>query len=124
MEGMSMGPPVPAGSHNTQYFRDGILTNDTTSNRIAWLDRKGNLVKSVTVPEYAPDNLIMNNIPLDHARQSFARGMCITDGGLVIGGSSPSTVSVYDLDHEKNIKSINLTMDVRNSIHGLEIWPY
>jgi len=123
-EGLSMGPPVPAGSHNTQHYRSGILTNDTASNRIAWLDLEGSLLKSVTVPEFDPDKLLMNNIPLDHARQSFARGMCITDSGLLIGGSSPSTVSVYDLDHEKTIKSINLTMDIRNSIHGLEIWPY
>ena len=43
---------------------------------------------------------------------------------LVAGGSSPSTVSVYDLPRNERALSVNLTMDVRNAIHGLEVWPY
>jgi hypothetical protein len=43
---------------------------------------------------------------------------------VVAGGSSPSTVSVYDLAANQRVLSVNLSMDVRNAIHGLEIWPY
>jgi glutamine cyclotransferase len=66
----------------------------------------------------------MTNVPKDHARQAFGRGLCMTKEGLAIGGSSPSTITAYDLESGKIIKSLNLTMDVRNSIHGLEIWPF
>lgn len=121
---ISMGPRVPLQTHNTRYYRGGILTNDTASNRIAWLDAGGRLKKSVPVPVYDVDRLLMTDVPEDHARQSFARGLSITEDGLVIGGSSPSTVSVYDLEGEQLLKSVNLTMDIRNTIHGLEIWPY
>jgi hypothetical protein len=43
---------------------------------------------------------------------------------LVAGGSSPSTVSVYDLSANTRVLAVNLTLDVRNAIHGLEVWPY
>ena len=40
------------------------------------------------------------------------------------GGSSPSTVTLYDLAQNERVLSVNLTMDVRNAIHGLEVWPF
>jgi hypothetical protein len=43
---------------------------------------------------------------------------------VVAGGSSPSTISVYDLAANVPVLSVALTMDVRNAIHGLEVWPY
>jgi hypothetical protein len=43
---------------------------------------------------------------------------------LVAGGSSPSTVTLYDLAANETVLSVNLSMDVRNAIHGLEVWPY
>jgi hypothetical protein len=48
----------------------------------------------------------------------------VLQGSVVAGGSSPSTVSVYDLAANERLLSVNLTMDVRNAIHGLEVWPY
>ena len=48
----------------------------------------------------------------------------VTPNGVSAGGSSPSTVSVYDLAANQRVMSVNLSMDVRNAIHGLEIWPY
>ena len=42
---------------------------------------------------------------------------------LIADGSSPSTISVYDLYSNKMVISVNLSMDARNAIHGLEVWP-
>jgi hypothetical protein len=28
------------------------------------------------------------------------------------------------MDSEETVASVNLTMDIRNAIHGLEVWPY
>jgi hypothetical protein len=42
----------------------------------------------------------------------------------VAGGSSPSTVTVYDLARNERLLSVNLTRDLRSAIQGLEVWPY
>ncbi|MGI9263906.1 MAG: hypothetical protein ACR2QU_03185, partial [Gammaproteobacteria bacterium] len=58
------------------------------------------------------------------ARQGFGRGLCLVDDEVIAAGSSPSTVTLHDLSSMKTTLSINLTLDVRNAIHGLEVWPY
>ena len=58
------------------------------------------------------------------ARQGFGRGLCPLSDRFIAGGSSPSTISVYDLYSSKMVVSVNLSMDIRNAIHGLEIWPH
>ncbi len=42
----------------------------------------------------------------------------------VDGGFSPSTISLYDLEINQKVGSVNLSMDIRNAIHGLECWPF
>jgi hypothetical protein len=58
------------------------------------------------------------------ARQAFGRGLCPVDGRFVAGGSSPSTISLYDLETNMIVTTVNLSMDIRNAMHGLEVWPY
>jgi hypothetical protein len=48
--------------------------------------------------------------------------LAILGEGLIAGGSSRATVSVYDTSEV--VRTINLTMDVRNTIHSLEVWPF
>jgi hypothetical protein len=48
----------------------------------------------------------------------------MVDDAVIAAGSSPSTVTLHDLESMKTTLSINLTLDVRNAIHGLEVWPY
>jgi hypothetical protein len=43
---------------------------------------------------------------------------------IVAAGSSPSTISLYDMEAGERIAVVNLTMDIRNAIHGLEVWPF
>jgi hypothetical protein len=77
------------------------------------------------VPKY--DTSALSNAGADSsgiARQGFARGLCVLSDSVVGGGSSPSTISIYDLARNERLLSVNLTMDVRNAIHGLEVWPY
>jgi hypothetical protein len=45
--------------------------------------------------------------------------------GLIAGGSSRASVSVYELNDSSALKTVNLlTMDVRNIVHGLEVWAF
>ena len=116
---------IPYLTHNAQPFREGVLLNDTAADRVAYLNRKGQVLGAFSIKHYEAEELLMSRLSEDVARQAFGRGLCIARDGLVIGGSSPATISVYQLGGPPTVlKTINITMDVRNAIHGLEIWPY
>ncbi len=115
---------VPFGTHNTRPFRDGVLFNHTRTDRIAYADRGGRVLRSVPLPTYPPEELLHADMSRDLARPAFGRGLVELGGGLIAGGCSPATVTVYDIDDERVVTSVNITKDVRSAIHGLEIWPY
>jgi hypothetical protein len=60
--------------------------------------------------------------PDDCARKGFGRGLCTFGHNYIIAGSSPSTISVYDVENSKRVQTVNLSKDIRNCIHGLELW--
>jgi hypothetical protein len=121
--GLSLAAPLPPGTHNAQLFEDGVLYNDTDSDRIC-LDRNGSKTQ-VPVPDFKPDEIVnIERFASAVARPRFARGLCALRDGLVAGGSSPSTISVYDMRAGTRVLQQNLSMDVRNAIHGLAVWPY
>jgi hypothetical protein len=115
---------TPFGTHNTQPFRDGVLFNHTKTDRIAYATREGRVLRSARLPTYPAQALEHADLPSDLARPTFGRGLTVLDDGRIVGGSSPATVTVYDIDAERTVRSVNITMDVRNAVHGLEVWPY
>lgn len=115
---------VPRGTHNAQPFRGGIIANHTQRNQIAYISRRGRIERSFPIIAYDNVDLTHSSLPADHARPSFGRGLCIWRGRLVIGGSSPATISAFDFDTGERLTCVNITMDVRNAIHGLEVWPF
>ena len=118
-----MAAELPAGTHNARPFRDGVLFNDSEADRLRYAGRDGREDRAMAVPKYRPREL--NHVGANRiARQGFARGLCVLSSTAVAGGSSPSTVSVYDLAANRALVSVNLSMDVRNAIHGLEVWPF
>ncbi len=114
---------IPKGTHNARPFRGGVLMNDTSGNRLVFQDRNGQMLKTFPIEEYPKEQLQMADLPADHARQGFGRGLAIGEDGMVIAGCSPATLAVYELGASRRVKRINLTMDIRNSIHGLTLWP-
>ena len=77
------------------------------------------------VPAYNEEDLQFNGVDSTQiARQAFGRGLCVVNEQIVAAGSSPSTVSLYDTQKGERIAAVNLTMDIRNAIHGLEVWPF
>lgn len=114
---------LPLGAHNARPYRDGVLFNDTPANLVRYITPDTEC--AFKVPMYADEKL--TNTDLDDsriARQGFGRGLCVMDNGLIAAGSSPSTITFHDIDKQKTINAINLTHDIRNAIHGLEVWPY
>jgi hypothetical protein len=115
---------LPLGTHNARPFRGGILFNNTTEDQVCWVNAE-ETVLAFDVPRYEPAQLQGEGIDdTGLARQGFGRGLCMLSDHVVAGGSSPSTITLYDLETHKRLKSINLSMDVRNAIHGLAIWPF
>ena len=115
---------IPFGTHNARPFRDGVLFNHTKTDRICYGSRRGDLIASVPMPTYPADRLEHADLPEDLARPTFGRGLTVLADGRIVGGSSPATISVYDLDAGAMLTSVNITMDVRNAVHGLEVWPF
>jgi hypothetical protein len=121
--GLSLAAQLPPGSHNAQLFEGGVLYNDTESDRVCH-GRNGSTIQ-VAVPDFRPEEIInIERFASAVARPGFARGLCALHDGLVAGGSSPSTISVYDMRGGQRVLQQNLSMDVRNAIHGLAVWPY
>ena len=115
---------LPAGAHNAQPFRDGLLFNDTENDCVRNVSRDGrNQAFNVVTYDEADIEFAGIDDP-NIARQGFGRGLCSIDDRFVAGGSSPSTISLYDLEANVKVGSVNLTMDIRNAIHGLEVWPF
>jgi hypothetical protein len=115
---------VPFGTHNTRPYGGGVLFNHTRSDRVMFADRAGSVLRSVPLPTYPPEELLHADLSEDLARPAFGRGLVELGDGLIAGGCSPATVTVYDIDAERVVTSVNITKDVRNAIHGLEVWPY
>ena len=123
---LGMSAELPAGTHNARPFRNGVLFNDSEADRLRYAGRgDGAEDRAMAVPRYPLQDLVNAEFDDGHiARQGFARGLAVISDSVVAGGSSPSTVVVYDLPGNRRLLGVNLSMDVRNAIHGLELWPY
>ncbi len=123
---LHMAVELPPGTHNARPFRDGVIFNDTGADALRYCGRgEGAEDRAFRVPVYDPDTL--THCETDEsgiARQGFARGLCLLGETVVAGGSSPSTITAWDLPGNEQLLSVNLTRDLRNAIHGLEVWPY
>lgn len=120
---ISLAAPLPRGTHNAQPYAQGVIYNDTASDRICW--RNGSAVTEIAVPRFEREQIRnVDRFESTVARPGFARGLCILGDGLVAGGSSPSTIAVYDLQRGECVLQRNISMDVRNAIHGMAIWPF
>ena len=113
---------LKSGTHNVQPYQSNIIYNDTFNNKVVLVNKKGKELISLDVINYKENELTHTDIPQNYARQGWGRGLTIFDQEYIIAGSSPATLSVYSLNRKERIKYIQLSKDIRNTIHGLEIW--
>jgi hypothetical protein len=115
---------LPPGTHNARPWQGGILFNDTQSDAVRHVSREGrqSAFQIKTYPEKDIEFAGVDDTKV--ARQGFGRGLCVIDDRLIAAGSSPSTISIYDISTRQVVASVNLSMDIRNAIHGLEVWPF
>jgi len=122
---VSMSASLPGGTHNAQPYRDGVLFNDTEANAVRFAAPQPDQERAFKVPVLPAEKLTGAGRDADGvARPSFGRGLCVVRDGLVAAGSSPSTIALHDLASGETAMSVTLSTDVRNAIHGLEVWPF
>jgi len=115
---------LPVDAHNARPFNNGVFFNDTASDHVRFISRDGGQ-RAFPIRQLDPSEIQFAGIDDSKiARQGFGRGLCVYEDRILVGGSSPSTISLYDLQSGETIGSVNLTTDIRNAIHGLEVWPY
>jgi hypothetical protein len=120
---LSLAAPLPHGTHNAQMLGAGLVYNDTEADRVCYRSRT--VDRDYAVPRYRPGAILHSDrLTSDIARPGFARGLCVVSADLIAAGSSPSTVSLYDLRSERRIAQCTVSMDVRNAVHGLALWPF
>lgn len=117
-----MSAELPPGSHNARPFRDGVLFNDSAAQVLRYSGRNSDAEdRAMAAPVFAPGQLTATDN--DVTAPGLTRGLCVLSDSVVAGGSSPATVSLYDLAANCRLLQVNLSMDARNEIHGLARWP-
>ena len=111
-------------THNPQVKNGKVLFNATRNDHVVVKDIHEGTINAFPVPRYDESELENAGYDAHKARQSFARGLTLWKDRYVVGGSSPATLSVYDVQTGQRLKSIQLSKDVREAIHGLELWPF
>ncbi len=115
---------LPEGVHNARPWREGVLFNDTAADCVRYVRRDGT---EIAFKIHAYDEAEIEFAGVDDsniARQAFGRGLSPVGDRFIAGGSSPSTITLYDIETRQKVGFVNLSMDIRNAIHGLEVWPY
>ena len=106
---------LPLGAHNARPFGEGVLFNDTESDCVRYVRRDG-AQRAFPIRTYDPAEIQFAGVDDSKvARQGFGRGLCVYGDRFAVGGSSPSTISVYDLESGATLGSVALTMDIRNA---------
>jgi hypothetical protein len=122
---VNMSSTLPKGTHNAQPYRNGVLFNDTEANVVRFASPDPDQERVFRVPVLPPEQLTgVGQDTSNIARPSFGRGLCVVKDGLIAAGSSPSTIALHDMNSSATALSVTISTDVRNAIHGLEVWPY
>lgn len=114
---------LPRGAHNARPWRGGILFNDSDSNVVRYVTPERNHV--FAVPRHPQKESGGKKTPANRrAGPSFPRGLCTLGENVFASGSSPSTITLHDVEAMQTTLTINLSADPRSSVHGLAVWPW
>ena len=118
-----MGPNLSESANAPGTFGLGFRTYSGATNAVAthW-DNQELFRNNVDMGQVSFRNGVWNQAQLDITPLGPGSNVKLQLTGDVHG--TPTTVTVYDLDNATVVARATLTMDIRNAIHGLEVWPY
>ncbi|MDH4073945.1 MAG: hypothetical protein OEV41_12660, partial [Gammaproteobacteria bacterium] len=115
---------LPAGVHNARPWGEGVIFNDTAADCVRYVRRDGT-ESAFRIQSYDEAEIEFGGIDDSKiARQAFGRGLTPVGDRFLAAGSSPSTITLFDVATNQRVGFVNLSMDIRNAIHGLEVWPW
>lgn len=122
---INMAVELPANSRDARPFRAGVLFNDTDAGALRYTGRGEGEEDRAMRPPHDTDTLMhAEAVEEGLARVSFTRGLCVLSERIVAGGSSPATVTLYDLADNCTLGSIIMSRDAREAIHTIADWPF
>jgi hypothetical protein len=118
---------IPKGTHNPQIIYEKeqpvVIYNHSEKDRVVVGKTSGEVIRDAKAP-VLPLGLIVD-IPKNEkiAKHPWCRGLAVNNE-LVLAGSTPAMINVYERDTLQFVKSITMSQDIRYAIHGLTFWPY
>ncbi len=120
-ESLLMAVELPVPSRNARPFRGGILFNDAESDCLRYIDKQRREDRAMTVPQ--PPTLETDfDIEDSRARPGIARGLCVLSESVVASGTSPASVSLYNLPANQRALTVTLSDDVRCQVGGIALF--
>lgn len=128
---LHMAAELPSGSHNARPFRSGVLFNDSQAGVVRYCGRddiKEDRAMTIPLRTAKPVDNVESQASTGKSglvgQDGYGRGLCALSDRVVAVGSTPATVTLYDLAANTQLVSVVLSKDVRQSIHSLAVWPF
>lgn len=123
---INMAVQLPRNALNAQPFRDGVVFNDCDANVLRYSGRgEGKEDRAMAIPSIEAGQLSnLEAIEDGIVRAGFGRGLCVLSDQIVAGGSSPATITIYNLAANELLGSVTLSRDARATIHSIAQWPF
>lgn len=114
---------LPRGVHDARPWREGVLFNDGEAGVVRYVTPERNHVFDVPRdPEARQPGSDSNDRVIPEA--AFPRGLCALDERRIASGSSPSTITLHDVEAMQTTLTLKLCEDPRSAIYSLDVRPY
>lgn len=114
---------LPRGAHDARPWREGVLFNDSEAGVVRYVTPALNHVfQAPRLPQAHRD--VSNTDDEDKNPSTLLRGLCADDQRLIASGSSPSTITLHDVEAMQTTLTLNLCDDPRSAIYSLAVWPF
>ena len=92
---------IPLGTHNVLPYRGLIIYNHTTAKKVIISNLHGIVKRSFKTVQFKPSELEHMSNNAKEASPGWLRGLCIFKDKILISGTSPATIKVYDIVKKK-----------------------
>jgi len=117
--------PSMENPHNGLRLNGGkFIINDTWNQCVRLFSDDGIEVKNIDLKKFHIKILRQTSRLkglLKVAKPGWLRGLAVIDDKRILAGTSPASIVQIDVEAEKMIGYMQLSKDIRHSIHGLEI---